>query len=77
LKDELHTAQLLGNVSATAVNFLESNRNKADLKYSRLECMGWLNCRNYAEEVEWFIARYVVLAGMYWLHVQSALVQRA
>jgi hypothetical protein len=26
-----------------------------------------------AEEVQWFIARFVVLAGSYWLHVQSAL----
>ncbi len=30
-----------------------------------------------AEEVEWFIARFVVLAGSDWLHVQSALESRA
>jgi hypothetical protein len=26
-----------------------------------------------AEEVEWFIARFINMAGLDWLHVQSAL----
>jgi hypothetical protein len=30
-----------------------------------------------AEEVEWFIARFVKLAGSDWLHVQSALESQA
>jgi hypothetical protein len=29
------------------------------------------------EEVEWYITRFAVLAGMCWLHVQSALLQQA
>jgi hypothetical protein len=32
---------------------------------------------NSVEEVEWYITRFAVLAGMCWLHVQSALLQQA
>jgi hypothetical protein len=31
----------------------------------------------FVEEVEWFIARFVNLAGSDWLHAQSALESRA
>jgi hypothetical protein len=29
------------------------------------------------EEVEWYITRFAVLAGMCWLHLQSASLQQA
>jgi hypothetical protein len=48
---------------ATAVMLIESNTTNAT------KCFRFAHqCKNLAEEVEWFIARFKILAGMYWLH---------
>jgi hypothetical protein len=54
-----------------AVNFSAiENLARGCIKYSWMEQTQW-------RTVEWFIARFKVLAGLYWLHVQSASVQQA
>ena len=65
---------LFSTRAATAVHFGEFRQQYT----SGCKWISRINSKQFSvEEVEWLIARFAVLAGSCWLHVQSALVQQA